>query len=301
MPRIQQKPNVRTDLRWALFTYTDKERGVSFECSFDHSRYKPCGARSLYGLLETRITNTSSCKSHCANAHAKHSGRRGAAPHTHNVLRGVGRLLNLGRHTFQVRAHSRSGRVSYAASYTWMIMTRAQLEVLERSQSSNGGSGQGTGGSGSGSNVGGSGGSGTGGSGGGEGSGYGGGGGGGAPIGRTRGFVISGQPEGTLAPGGPALAIPLTMFNPNPVPVYVTALAVSVPASPEGCSAAENLRLVQSDVSAEKPVKLPADSAVTLPAQEVSAPTIALLNLPVDQSACQNASFSLVYTGSGHS
>jgi hypothetical protein len=48
-------------------------------------------------------------------------------------------------------------------------------------------------------------------------------------------------------------------------------------------------------------VRVPAGGSVTLPMQGVSAPTIRLLNLPVNQDACKNARFSLSYSGSAHS
>jgi uncharacterized membrane protein YgcG len=291
VPRIREKPNTRTDLRWALFTYTDREPKVTFRCSLDGSKYVACSSRTLYGLVETKV------KTKVHAGHAKRSRRAASRSRSHSVLKGPGRLLSLGTHTFRVKAHSRTGRESREATYTWTIMTKAQLEAAERAQSAGGGtvSGQGTSG---GSGAGAGGGSGSGGGGGGT---IGGGGGGVPPVARTKSFIISGEPEGALSPGGGALLIPLTLFNPNPVPISVTSLTVSVAGSPEGCAAEENLRLTQSDVSAEKPVVVPAETAVTLPAQGVSAPTIEMLNLPVNQNACQNGTFPLTYIGSAHS
>jgi hypothetical protein len=199
-----------------------------------------------------------------------------------------------------VKARGRSGRESSPSTFSWTVLTKAQLEAVERSHPAGGSSGSasstGTGGTGTGiTGSGGSGGSGGGGSGGS------GGGGGSSPIARTKTFVISGQPEGTLYPGGPALAIPLALFNPNPIAIHVTSLTVTVASSPEGCSAEENIHITQSDVSSEKAITVPPDAAVTLPAQGVEAPTIQLLNLPVNQDACQNATFPLKYTGSASS
>jgi hypothetical protein len=292
VPRILEKPNRRTDLRWALFTVSDKERGVRFKCSLDGSRFTACSSRMLYGLVEAKVKSGSRCRSHCGKRSRRSSTR------TRSVLRGVGKLLALGRHTFRVRAHSKTGRESTPAIFTWTVMTKAQLEAAERAQGA-GGSGEGGAG---GSGIGGSGGSGSGGTGGGgEGGSGSGGGGGSSPIARTRSFVISGQPEGTLYPGGPALTIPLALFNPNPIPIHVTSIAVAVASSPEGCSAAENLHITQSNASSLQPITVPPDAAVTLPTQGVTAPTIQLLNLPVNQDACQNATFPLAYTGSAHS
>jgi hypothetical protein len=314
IPRIHERPDKRTDLRWALFTFTDKEPGVKFECSLDGSRFASCSPRTLYGLIDVEVKAKPRCRAEhahkgskrttrCAPSAAKRSGS--SKTHPHFVLKGVGKPLPLGPHTFRVKARSKTGRVSQLASYSWSILTTAELEAAEKSAGPASGSGSGgTPASGAGSGTIGSGSSSAGGGGGSSSGGGGsssGGGGGSSPIARTKSFIISGQPEGTLSPGGPALTIPLALFNPNPVPIYVTALTVTVASSPEGCSAEENLRLTQSDASTEKPVMVPGDAAVTLPAQGVAAPTIQLLDLPVNQDACQNATFPLTYTGSAHS
>ncbi len=46
---------------------------------------------------------------------------------------------------------------------------------------------------------------------------------------------------GALYPGAPAQALPLTITNPNPVPILVTSLQVRATADPPGCGSAENL------------------------------------------------------------
>jgi hypothetical protein len=118
----------------------------------------------------------------------------------------------------------------------------------------------------------------------------------------NRDFSISGNANALLYPGAPARPIVLTLSNPNSVAIYVTSLQVSVTASTSaGCSPATNLALTQSSASSAAPVRVPAGGSVTLPAQGVSAPTIRLLNLPVNQDACKNARFSLGYSGSAHS
>jgi hypothetical protein len=76
---------------------------------------------------------------------------------------------------------------------------------------------------------------------------------------------------------------------------------VTVPSGPPGCDPAVNLGIVQSDVSSGAPLEVPAHGSVTLPAQGHSAPTIQLLDLPVDQDACQGAAFPLSFNGSAHS
>jgi hypothetical protein len=106
---------------------------------------------------------------------------------------------------------------------------------------------------------------------------------------------------GELYPGGPPETIPLTLYNPNDEPLYVTSLAVAVSKSPAGCEGASNLRLTQSSASAEQPVILPANGSVTLPAQGATAPTVQLLELPSNQDSCKGVTFRLRYSGNAHS
>lgn len=103
-----------------------------------------------------------------------------------------------------------------------------------------------------------------------------------------------------LYPGAPPIALPLTVKNPNGMRILVTDLRVSVVADPSGCASAENLTLSQSSVSSSAPLRVPADGSVQVPAAGVSAPTIQLRNLPVNQDACQGARFPLEFTGSAH-
>ncbi|MEN3282787.1 MAG: large repetitive protein [Solirubrobacteraceae bacterium] len=118
----------------------------------------------------------------------------------------------------------------------------------------------------------------------------------------NRDFSITGNANALLYPGAPARPIALTLSNSNSVAIYVTSLQVTVTASTSsGCSPATNLALTQSSASSAAPVRIPAGGSVTLPAQGVTAPTIRLLNLPINQDACKNARFSLGYSGSAHS
>jgi len=118
----------------------------------------------------------------------------------------------------------------------------------------------------------------------------------------NREFSITGNANALLYPGAPARPIALTLSNSNSVAIYVTSLQVTVTASTSpGCSPATNLALTQSSASSAAPVRIPAGGSVTLPAQGATAPTIRLLNLPVNQDACKNARFSLGYSGSAHS
>lgn len=114
-------------------------------------------------------------------------------------------------------------------------------------------------------------------------------------------FSISAGVIGSLYPGAAPLSIPLTLSNPNGVSIYVTSLTVAVTHSPAGCNSSTNVSLAQSNASSTSPVLIQANNSVTLPAQGVAAPTIRLLDLPVNQDACRNATFPLGFTGSAHS
>ena len=121
-------------------------------------------------------------------------------------------------------------------------------------------------------------------------------------------FTITGSAVGLLYPGGPARPIAVTLHNPNDVPIYVTALTVAATTStPAGCDH-NDLVLVQADLTTATPnpypntVEVPANGSVTLPDQNVAAPTIRLQNRDFDQTpTCAGQTFSLSYTGSAHS
>jgi hypothetical protein len=112
-------------------------------------------------------------------------------------------------------------------------------------------------------------------------------------------FSITPQLGGLAAlyPGAPAQALPLTIANPNPVPILVTSLQVRATADPPGCGSAENLILTGSSASSAAPVKVPAGGSVSLPAPGASAPSIQLRDLPVNQDACQRSQFPLSFSG----
>jgi hypothetical protein len=101
-----------------------------------------------------------------------------------------------------------------------------------------------------------------------------------------------------LYPGDPPVALPLMVSNPNPVPIFVTSLRVSVTADPVGCASATNLSLGQSGTSPTAPIEVPAGGSVSLPAPGMAPPTIQLRDLPVNQDACQNTHFPLEFSGS---
>jgi hypothetical protein len=98
------------------------------------------------------------------------------------------------------------------------------------------------------------------------------------------------------APGAKPVPLALELSNPNDARRYVTKLTVAVASSPRRCPGAANLRIVQSNVSSRRPLRVPGKGSVTLPAQGISAPTIQLVNRPVSQDGCKGASFPLRFT-----
>jgi hypothetical protein len=114
-----------------------------------------------------------------------------------------------------------------------------------------------------------------------------------------KGFSIVPQLSGlsALYPGAPPEALPVTIANPNPVPIFVTSLRAAPTGDPQGCVSAENLALIESSASTAAPLKVPANGSVTLPAPGVSPPAIQLRDLPHDQDACQGAHFPLAFSG----
>ncbi len=100
-----------------------------------------------------------------------------------------------------------------------------------------------------------------------------------------------------LYPGAPPVSLPLTIANPNPVPIRVTSLRVAVTTDPEGCASAANLTLAPAGVSSAAPLRVPAGGSVNLPAGSPSAPSIQLRDLPVNQDACQGVRFPLFFSG----
>jgi hypothetical protein len=104
-----------------------------------------------------------------------------------------------------------------------------------------------------------------------------------------------------LYPGAAPRSIPVTLANPNRVAIFMTSLVTVAASTPAGCNAATNLRLVQSDASSARAVRVAAGGSVTLPASGVSAPAIGLADLPLNLDACKNAKFDLRFTGSAGS
>jgi hypothetical protein len=106
------------------------------------------------------------------------------------------------------------------------------------------------------------------------------------------------EPE-DLYPGYPPQPVPILITNPNSVPIEVTSLTIAVAGDPPGCSA-ENFALTPSSVSPTAPLTVPANSSTSLPTATISAPTISMLNLSVNQDACQGVEIPLVLNGEAH-
>jgi hypothetical protein len=98
------------------------------------------------------------------------------------------------------------------------------------------------------------------------------------------------------APGAEPVPLALRLSNSGDARRYVTGLAVAVTRGPARCRAAANLRIVQANASSRHPIRVPGGGSVILPAQGVSAPTIQLVNRPVNQDGCKGARFPLRFT-----
>lgn len=102
---------------------------------------------------------------------------------------------------------------------------------------------------------------------------------------------------GAFFPGAPAQPLPLLLRNPNPVPILVTKVQVTVSADPPGCDGAANFELIPASPSPRAPLRLPAGGSLGLPSATATAPAIALRDLPVNQDACQGAALPLSFRG----
>lgn len=102
-----------------------------------------------------------------------------------------------------------------------------------------------------------------------------------------------------LYPGFPPQPVPILITNPNPVPIEVTSVSVAIAGDPPDC-AAENFAVTPSSVSPGAPLAVPANGALSLPTPTASAPAISMLNLSVNQDACQGAEVPLVFDGEAH-
>ncbi len=99
-----------------------------------------------------------------------------------------------------------------------------------------------------------------------------------------------------LYPGYPAQQVPILVTNPNSVPIEVTSLTVGVAGNPPNCEA-ENFALTPSNASPTMPLTVPGGGSVSLPTATISAPSISMLNLSVNQDACRGTEVPLVFSG----
>jgi hypothetical protein len=98
-----------------------------------------------------------------------------------------------------------------------------------------------------------------------------------------------------LLPGAPAQPIGVAIDNPNPSPISVSSITASIPVDPPDCPAPENFELTAAALSVADPVVVPAETTLALsPEQD---PTIAMLNLPTSQDACQAAELQIQLSG----
>ncbi|WP_020144284.1 hypothetical protein [Terracoccus sp. 273MFTsu3.1] len=111
-------------------------------------------------------------------------------------------------------------------------------------------------------------------------------------------FTVAGS-VGDLVPGV-WRPLTVTVSNPNPVTIRVSALTVAVTAdsTPPGCTSSANLELRQPSVTTSSVLLVPARGSVTLPAQGLATAEIRLRNLPtVNQDVCKGKSFALTWSG----
>jgi hypothetical protein len=102
-----------------------------------------------------------------------------------------------------------------------------------------------------------------------------------------------------LHPGYPPQQVPVLITNSNSVAIEVTSLTVAIADEPQPCPA-ENFALTPSSASPTAPLAVPADASVSLPTATTSAPTIGMLDLSVNQDACQGVEVPLVFDGEAH-
>ncbi|MFL5897112.1 MAG: LEA type 2 family protein [Solirubrobacterales bacterium] len=104
-------------------------------------------------------------------------------------------------------------------------------------------------------------------------------------------------PPADLMPGAPPQPLPVRIANPNPAPIEVTGVTVSIAPDPSGCPAQPNFDLRPAGITPADSLRVPAGTSVTLPSPTVEAPAIALRELPFDQNACQGIELPLVFSG----
>jgi len=100
-----------------------------------------------------------------------------------------------------------------------------------------------------------------------------------------------------VMPGAPAQPLPVRIINPNPAPIEVTSLTVTVAPEPSACPAEPNFEVTPSSLSPATPLTVPAGSTARLPTATATAPAVGMRELPIDQNACQGATVHLDFSG----
>jgi hypothetical protein len=287
-PSITLKPAKLTRQRSARFRFTDRESGITFQCSLDRSLLKACASPKLYrGLLaggrhlfrvratrsigETELSAVVSYtwsvrlrppKPHIVRHPRRSSGSSTAVFSFVDRERGVRFRCRLDARRWRRCArrvtYRRLGRGRHRLlvravdrSKILSLPTRFRWRIVQRNGMR---------------------------------------------------FSITARPiDGSLYPGAVALRIPITLTNPNSVSIYVTSLTAAVASSPVGCDSATNISLGPSSASRVNSVRIRPHGSVTLPSQGVAGPTIEMVDRPVNQDACRNDAFALSFSGSAHS
>lgn len=115
--------------------------------------------------------------------------------------------------------------------------------------------------------------------------------------GSNRQFGIAGDTVGVLTPGV-SREVDLELSNPNDVPLRVQDVDLTVePGSVRGCDGPTNLKVTRSF---DGPVTVPPKHTATLSELGVAVrrwPRVTMPDLPVNQDACRNTSFTIRYSG----
>lgn len=115
------------------------------------------------------------------------------------------------------------------------------------------------------------------------------------------GLTVSGSPMTPLTPGS-SIRLPLTLTSTYDEPITVTSIVVTVDSgsSAAGCDGQANLAITQSNANGGAvSLVVPPHGSVTLPIGDVTAPSVRMLDLATDQSACKGATFTLTYSAFG--
>lgn len=119
-------------------------------------------------------------------------------------------------------------------------------------------------------------------------------------AGSPQNFAINGSVTGLLI--GVQKSVPVTINNPNSVPIYVNAITITltVTAGSGGCTASNFQTTAWTAASTAQEFQVPAN-ATNFSVPAAAQPKLLLKNLPTNQDVCKNKTFSLSFTGSAHS